>query len=69
MLDALDLHGATLVGFSMGTAEIVRYLTRHGTGRVARIALIGTTTSMLAHAADTPSASTRPCSRHSAARR
>lgn len=54
VLEALDLRGATLVGFSMGTAEIVRYLTRHGTGRVARIALIGTTTPMLARAADNP---------------
>lgn len=54
VLEALDLRGATLVGFSMGTAEIVRYLTRHGTSRVARIALIGTTTPMLAHAADNP---------------
>jgi len=54
VLDALDLRGATLVGFSMGTAEIVRYLTRQGTSRVARIALIGTTTPMLAHAADNP---------------
>ena len=52
VLEALDLRGATLVGFSMGTAEIVRYLTRHGTSRVARIALIGTTTPMLAHSAD-----------------
>ncbi len=30
VLEALDLRSATLVGFSMGTAEIVRYLTRHG---------------------------------------
>ncbi len=54
VMEALDLRGAALVGFSMGTAEIVRYLTRHGTSRVARIALIGTTTPMLAHAADNP---------------
>ena len=54
VLETLDLQGVTLVGFSMGTAEIVRYLTRHGTSRVARIALIGTTTPMLAHAADNP---------------
>ena len=54
VLQALDLRSATLVGFSMGAAEIVRCLTRHGTSRVARIALIGTTTPMLAHAADNP---------------
>lgn len=33
--------------FCMGTGEVVRYLTRHGTQRVARIVLIGTTTPML----------------------
>ncbi len=54
VMEALDLRGATLVGFSMGTGEVVRYLTRHGAGRVARIVLIGTTTPMLARAADNP---------------
>jgi len=54
VMDVLDLHGATLVGFSMGTGEVVRYLTRHGTARVARVALIGTTTPVLAQAADNP---------------
>lgn len=36
----------------MGGAEVVRYLTRHGHGRVARVILIGTTTPMLARAQD-----------------
>ena len=54
VMEALDLRGATLVGFSMGTGEVVRYLTRHGAGRVARVALIGTTTPMLARASDNP---------------
>jgi len=54
VMEALDLRGATLVGFSMGTGEIVRYLTRHGADRVARVVLIGTTTPMLVHAADNP---------------
>ena len=52
VMETLDLRGATLIGFSMGTGEIVRYLTRHGAGRVARIVLIGTTTPMLARAPD-----------------
>jgi pimeloyl-ACP methyl ester carboxylesterase len=53
VLDALDLRGVTLVGFSMGCGEVVRYLTRHGgAGRVARAVLVGTTTPMLAHAPD-----------------
>ena len=54
VMQGLDLRDATLVGFSMGAGEIVRYLTRHGTGRVARVVLIGTTTPMLVHAADNP---------------
>jgi non-heme chloroperoxidase len=38
VLDGLDLHDVTLVGFSMGGAEIIRYVTRHGTARVGRLA-------------------------------
>lgn len=40
LLTQLDLKGVTLVSHSFGSAEVVRYLTRHGAGRVARIALI-----------------------------
>ncbi len=54
VMEALDLRGATLVGFSMGTGEIVRYLTRHGVGRVTRVVLIGTTTPMLVRTVDNP---------------
>jgi len=54
VVETLDLRGVTLVGFSMGTGEIVRYLTRHGASRVARIVLIGTTTPMLARSTGNP---------------
>ncbi|MFI1164692.1 alpha/beta fold hydrolase [Streptomyces sp. NPDC020801] len=40
LLDHLDVREATLGGHSMGGAEIVRCLTRHGTARVARAALV-----------------------------
>jgi pimeloyl-ACP methyl ester carboxylesterase len=40
LIDTLGLTGVTLVGHSMGGGEIVRYLTRHGDGRVARVALV-----------------------------
>jgi non-heme chloroperoxidase len=43
VIDTLDLTEATLVGHSMGGGEIVRYLTRHGAGRVSQIALVGST--------------------------
>jgi non-heme chloroperoxidase len=54
VLDVLDLRGVTLVGHSMGPGEIVRYLTRHGGDRVARIALLGTITPLLHRTADNP---------------
>jgi non-heme chloroperoxidase len=54
VLEALDLREATLVGFSMGGAEIVRYLARHGTSRVSRVALVGSTTPALARSPDNP---------------
>jgi pimeloyl-ACP methyl ester carboxylesterase len=41
LVTALDLREATLVGFSMGGAEIVRYLARHGGARVRRVAFVG----------------------------
>ena len=40
LLNELDLHEVTLVGYSFGGGEIVRYMTRHGTSRIAKIALI-----------------------------
>jgi non-heme chloroperoxidase len=40
VINALELREVTLVGHSMGSAEIVRYLTRHGSGRVKRIVLL-----------------------------
>ena len=35
LIEHLDLREVTLVGHSMGGGEIVRYLSRHGAGRVA----------------------------------
>ncbi|MFF4321313.1 alpha/beta fold hydrolase [Streptomyces sp. NPDC001568] len=37
----LDLRDVTLVGHSMGTLQVVRYLTLRDAGRVARVALVG----------------------------
>jgi len=44
VLEALDLHEVTLVSHSMGCNEVVRYLSRHGSGRVQAAALLGTMT-------------------------
>lgn len=40
VVNQLDLRNLTLAGHSLGCAEIVRYLSRDGAQRVARIALI-----------------------------
>src|SRR3984885_2201887 len=40
VLTKLDLHGVTLVSHSFGSGEVVRYLTRHGVGRIEKIVLI-----------------------------
>lgn len=40
LMDHLDLQGAILVGFSTGGGEVARYVGRHGTGRVAKAALV-----------------------------
>ena len=41
LIEALDLHDVILVGHSTGGGEVTRYIGRHGTSRVARLALIG----------------------------
>jgi non-heme chloroperoxidase len=42
LLNYLDLRDLVLVGFSMGTGEVIRYLATYGSERVRRAALIGT---------------------------
>lgn len=39
LLEHLDLSGITLVGFSMGGGEVVRYAARYGTDRLVKAAL------------------------------
>jgi non-heme chloroperoxidase len=41
VIDALDLKDVTLVGHSTGGGEVVRYMGRHGSKRVAKAVLIG----------------------------
>lgn len=40
LMEELDLRRAVLVGHSTGGGEIARYIGRHGTGRVAKAALV-----------------------------
>jgi non-heme chloroperoxidase len=41
LLDHLALEEVDLVGFSMGTGEVTRYLAKYGSGRVRKAALLG----------------------------
>jgi non-heme chloroperoxidase len=41
LIDALDLRGLAMVGHSTGGGEVARYIGRHGTGRVAKVVLVG----------------------------
>ncbi len=54
LITHLDLYEVTLIGQSMGCAEVARYLTRHGTSRIARIALISPITPCLLQTEENP---------------
>jgi non-heme chloroperoxidase len=41
VMDALQLHDVSLIGFSMGGAIAIRYMSRHTGHRVSRLALLG----------------------------
>ena len=40
VIEALDLHDATVVGHSTGGGEVARYIGRHGTSRVSKALLL-----------------------------
>jgi non-heme chloroperoxidase len=42
VINQLDLSDVTLVGFSMGNGEALRYLQRHGSARIARLLMVST---------------------------
>ncbi len=54
VIDNLDLTQVILVGHSMGAGEVVRYLTRHGAGRIARVMLVAPTTPFPLKTPDNP---------------
>lgn len=41
LLDTLDLEDIVLAGFSMGSGEVVRYISTYGSARVSRAVLLG----------------------------
>jgi len=54
VLSALKITDASLVGFSMGTGEITRYIGKYGPKRVRNAVLIGTLGPYLVKTADNP---------------
>ncbi|KRB36676.1 alpha/beta fold hydrolase [Microbacterium sp. Root180] len=54
LVEDLDLRDAILVGFSMGTGEIARYLSRYGSARVAKAAFLGSLEPYLLKTDDNP---------------
>lgn len=54
LIEHLDLHDVVLVGFSMGTGEVTRYLGTYGSQRVRKAVLLGTIPPFLLKARDNP---------------
>jgi non-heme chloroperoxidase len=54
LLDTLDLSDVVLVGFSMGTGEVGRYLGRYGSERVAKAAFLAPLEPFLLQTDDNP---------------
>jgi non-heme chloroperoxidase len=54
VLSTLNLTGVSLVGHSMGTGEITRYIGKYGTERLRKAVLIGTLGPYLVKAPDNP---------------
>jgi non-heme chloroperoxidase len=54
VLTALDLREVTLIGFSLGTGELARYVGNHGTARLKGCVFIETLAPSFAKSADNP---------------
>ncbi|MEN3280242.1 MAG: non-heme chloroperoxidase [Solirubrobacteraceae bacterium] len=54
LLELLDLQDVILVGFSMGTGEVTRYVGRYGSTRVSKAALLGAIPPFLLKRDDNP---------------
>ena len=54
LLDTLDLHDVTLIGFSMGGGELARYVGRYGSERIAKLVFASAVTPYLWKSDDNP---------------
>jgi peroxiredoxin len=55
LLARVDVHDAVLVGFSMGSGEVARYLSTYGSSRVAKAVFIGALQPFMLKTEDNPS--------------
>lgn len=54
VIQALDLHDVTLVGFSTGGGEVARYIGRHGSARVSKAVLVASVPPLMLRTDDNP---------------
>lgn len=54
LIESLDLHDVTLVGFSTGGGEVTRYIGDHGTGRIAQLVLVSAVPPLMVRRDDNP---------------
>lgn len=54
VLETIDVQNAVLVGFSMGTGEVARYLSNHSSARVAKAVFLGSLEPFLLQTGDNP---------------
>jgi len=54
LIETLDLKDAVLIGFSAGGGEVSRYIGRHGTKRLAKIALVSAVPPLMLKTSDNP---------------
>lgn len=54
VIEQLDLRNAVLIGHSTGGGEVVHYVGRHGSARVAKVILVGAVPPLMLKTADNP---------------
>jgi len=54
LIEGLELSDVTLVGFSMGGGEVIRYLSNYGSSKVSKIVLISSVVPYMMQAQDNP---------------
>lgn len=54
LIETLDLTGVTLAGHAMGGGEIVHYVARHGSARVAKLVLVSAVPPLMLQTSENP---------------